>query len=96
MLYPRSEGSTFDSDYYVSTHMPLVGKTWPDVTWAVDLGGDDQPYHCIGHLAFDSTEAMGAAFGSPGAAEVMADPDAYPPPPRTGPSRSELLAALAA
>ena len=30
------------------------------------------------------------------AAEVMADPDAYPPPPRTGPSRTELLAALAA
>ncbi len=30
------------------------------------------------------------------AAEVMADPDAYPPPPRTGPSRAELLASLAA
>jgi hypothetical protein len=27
-------------------------------------------------------------------AAVMADPDAYPVPPRTGPSRSELLAAL--
>jgi 2-polyprenyl-6-methoxyphenol hydroxylase-like FAD-dependent oxidoreductase len=26
--------------------------------------------------------------------EIMADPDAYPPPPRTGPSRDELLAAL--
>ncbi len=27
-------------------------------------------------------------------AEVMADPDAYPPPEQTGPSRKELLAAL--
>jgi 2-polyprenyl-6-methoxyphenol hydroxylase-like FAD-dependent oxidoreductase len=27
-------------------------------------------------------------------AEVMADPDAYPPPERTGPTRDELLAAL--
>lgn len=29
------------------------------------------------------------------AAEVMAEPEAYPPPPREGPSREELLAALA-
>jgi len=28
-------------------------------------------------------------------AAVMADPDAYPPPEREGPSRHELLAALA-
>jgi hypothetical protein len=27
--------------------------------------------------------------------EVMSDPDAYPPPPRVGPTRAELLAALA-
>ena len=27
--------------------------------------------------------------------EVMADPDAFPPPPRTGPTRDELLAAVA-
>jgi hypothetical protein len=27
-------------------------------------------------------------------AAVMADPDAYPPPPREGPTRRELLAAL--
>jgi 2-polyprenyl-6-methoxyphenol hydroxylase-like FAD-dependent oxidoreductase len=26
--------------------------------------------------------------------EIMADPDSYPPPPRTGPTRDELLAAL--
>jgi hypothetical protein len=27
--------------------------------------------------------------------EVMADPDAFPPPPRTGPTRDELLAIVA-
>jgi hypothetical protein len=29
-------------------------------------------------------------------AEVMADPDAYPPPPTEGPGRRELLARLGA
>jgi hypothetical protein len=28
-------------------------------------------------------------------AAVMADPDAYPPPPRVGPTRSDLLTILA-
>jgi uncharacterized protein (TIGR02118 family) len=74
VLYPRSEGSTFDGDYYVKTHMPLVAAKWPSVTgWQADLGGPDQTYHCVGHIHFDSAEALGEAMGSPSTGEVMAD-----------------------
>jgi len=75
VLYPRSEGSTFDADYYVSTHMPLVKSTWGDAVtgWAVDMGVADQPHHCVGHVTFTSMDAFGAAMGGPGAATVMGD-----------------------
>jgi uncharacterized protein (TIGR02118 family) len=74
VVYPRSEGSTFDLDYYRSTHMPLVKEKWPSVVRTeVDLGGPDQPHHCIGHVVFPSVDAMAAAMSGPGAAVVMGD-----------------------
>jgi len=53
ILYPRSEGTTFDIDYYVSKHMPLVQKELGDTLkgYGVDEGirrGHPTPYHCVG------------------------------------------------
>ena len=28
VMYPENEGATFDMDYYLSTHMKLVGDKW--------------------------------------------------------------------
>ncbi len=28
VIYPKDESSTFDMDYYLGTHMPLVAKNW--------------------------------------------------------------------
>lgn len=28
VLYPGDEGSTFDMDYYVATHMPMAERAW--------------------------------------------------------------------
>ncbi|KAM0131541.1 hypothetical protein ACHAO1_007254 [Botrytis cinerea] len=28
VLYPKTETSTFDSDYYIQTYMPLVQEKW--------------------------------------------------------------------
>ena len=28
VIYPKDDSSTFDMDYYLSTHMPLVAKSW--------------------------------------------------------------------
>lgn len=30
VLYPKNPSSTFDMDYYLSSHMPLVLNTWKD------------------------------------------------------------------
>ena len=30
ILYPKTEDSTFDMDYYTSTHMPMVAKAFGD------------------------------------------------------------------
>jgi uncharacterized protein (TIGR02118 family) len=74
VLYPRSDNSTFDVDYYQQSHMPLVGKTWSQVSrWEVDLGGPDQPHHAVAHIVFPSAEAFGEAMSSPGTPAVMAD-----------------------
>ncbi len=31
VMYPENEGATFDMDYYLSTHMKLVGDKWGDM-----------------------------------------------------------------
>ena len=31
ILYPRAEGSTFDMDYYTSTHMPMLADAFGDL-----------------------------------------------------------------
>ena len=76
ILYPRSEGSTFDIDYYVSKHMATVQRELGDALkgCGVDEGiaGDNpQPYHCIGYLMFDSVDDFFA--GMAGAKETQAD-----------------------
>jgi uncharacterized protein (TIGR02118 family) len=69
ILYPRSEGTTFDIDYYVTKHIPLAQREMGDALKAVavdeGVGGDNPaPYFCIGHLSFDSTEDFVAAIGA--------------------------------
>jgi uncharacterized protein (TIGR02118 family) len=70
VMYPKSEGATFDMEYYKTKHMAIVDETIKPVKWEIDCGLDG-PYLAIGHLFFDSMEAMGAAMGNGAAA--MAD-----------------------
>jgi len=62
VLYPNSEGATFDMEYYCNTHMALVRRLLGDVLKgiAVDQGispqGSPAPFLAIGHLMFDSVE----------------------------------------
>jgi uncharacterized protein (TIGR02118 family) len=70
IMYPRSDDSTFDMDYYVTKHMPLVqrelGDQLKDAGVDEGLGGDQpSPFHCIGYLMFDSVDAFyGAVAGA--------------------------------
>lgn len=80
VLYPASPTTRFDIAYYAQRHMPMVrsklGKALRGT--AVDKGvsgaapGTAAPYHCVGHLMFDSVETFRAAF-DPHAREIMAD-----------------------
>jgi len=73
-LYPKGDDTTFDADYWLSKHMPLCSEKLPGlVRWEADLGTPDAPHHAAAHLFFESAEALGAAFSSPGARDVFAD-----------------------
>ncbi len=70
VMYPKSEGSTFDMDYYKSTHMDIVNRTMKPARTEIDSGVDG-PYMAVGHLFFDSMDAMGAGMADAG--DALAD-----------------------
>ena len=72
VLYPTTEGATFDHDYYRDQHVPLAVKTWGLSSAEIDRGVDG-PYVAAVHFRFDSPEAMQAAMAVPGTADVLAD-----------------------
>lgn len=74
VMYPNSEGATFDADYYVNTHMAMVKdlvgdackKTEVDVGLSKDEAGIPCSYIAMGHLYFDSVADFQKAFGPHG------------------------------
>lgn len=78
VLYPISDGTRFDYDYYLSTHMNLVGEHMgPHIERTLvtrgNAGGPDTPpsIYAIATIVFADQDAMGAAMKSSG--PVMAD-----------------------
>jgi len=72
VLYPSTEGATFDHDYYRDKHVPLAVKTWGLDGADIDKGVDG-PYVAAVHFRFESLDAMGAAMGVPGTMDVLSD-----------------------
>jgi uncharacterized protein (TIGR02118 family) len=72
VLYPTTEGATFDHDYYRDNHVPLAVSTWGLDGAEIDKGIDG-PYVAAVHFTFESIEAMQTAMGVPGTGDVMAD-----------------------
>ncbi len=72
VLYPKTEGATFDHDYYRDSHVPLAVKTWGLSGAEIDKGING-PYEAAVHFTFESMEAMGAAMSNPDTAAVQAD-----------------------
>jgi uncharacterized protein (TIGR02118 family) len=72
VFYPKSDGATFDHDYYRDKHVPLALKTWGMSDAEIDRGLDG-PYVAAVHFKFESQEALAAAMTAPGTPEVMAD-----------------------
>ena len=80
VMYPRTEGASFDMDYYVNKHMPMVAEKCGDALKGMNImeglagmqPGEPPLYVCVGALNFDSVEAFQGAFG-PHVAEIMGD-----------------------
>ena len=72
VMYPVTEGATFDHDYYRDHHVPLAVRTWGLDGAEIDKGIDG-PYVAVVHFRFESIEAMDAARAVEGSAAVSAD-----------------------
>ncbi len=73
ILYPKSDDSSFDMDYYTSTHMPLFAEVLGDACqgWGAATV-EDGKYHAVGWAMVESKDAFDAAMAS-GGAKVMGD-----------------------
>ena len=78
--YPTAGGSeSFNLDYYMKTHMPMVMDKWKSYglqNWAVNklsatADGSSVPYNIEAVLHFDSLEGFQAAAGSKDGEQVM-------------------------
>ena len=79
VMYPKQDDGNFDYDYYLNTHMPLVGERWADGLRGMEVyrglsgaGGATETYVTIANLKFDSVEAFQQALEAH-AQEIMGD-----------------------
>ncbi|KAL2428768.1 hypothetical protein ABEF95_006923 [Exophiala dermatitidis] len=80
VLYPADADATFDMDYYLKTHMPLVSekwgpyglKDWKVVQFAAGPDGS-KPYSVMALLTWDSVESIAKALNSEAAGVVLGD-----------------------
>ncbi len=73
MMYPVTDGATFDLDYYKTKHMGVYVEHTPGVVRFEIDEAIDGPYFMIGQIYFESMEALEAATNAPTAAEAWAD-----------------------
>ena len=84
VFYPNQDGKSFNMDYYVGTHIPMVKRLLGDACKgiAVEQGlaggapGAPATYAALGHLYFETVEAFQASFGA-NAGEILADVPNY-------------------
>jgi uncharacterized protein (TIGR02118 family) len=81
VLYPLSEGSTFDRDYYLNSHMPLTRDLFKsallkDEIWSgMSVPGLPATYEILLHMYFDSLESFASLQEH--SATLMADVPNY-------------------
>jgi uncharacterized protein (TIGR02118 family) len=80
VLYPKTESSHFDYEYYAAKHIPLVHARWDEMgllraeflRGVSQVDGATADYALLGTLVFDSNDAVHAALNAHGA-EIMGD-----------------------
>jgi uncharacterized protein (TIGR02118 family) len=70
ILYPQSDDSNFDMDYYTTKHMPMFAEALGEACkgWGVSAPG--AKYHAVAWTMVDSKAAFDAAMGEHGAAII--------------------------
>jgi len=84
ILYPNSDGKTFDMNYYSNNHMPMIADLLGDSLklFEIDNGlagrtPDDQiPFVAIGYLYFDNLSEFQNSF-APHAEKIRGDVQNY-------------------
>jgi uncharacterized protein (TIGR02118 family) len=76
VFYPKTEGATFDHNYYRNNHIPLALKTWGLGSAEIDFGLEG-PYVAAAHFRFESQDALAAAMARDGTPAVLADVPNY-------------------
>jgi len=75
IMYPVKEGTHFDMDYYLRSHMPMVqarltplGLKGVSAEKGISAGtaGSAVPFHCLGHMLFESLDAYLAGMKAHG------------------------------
>jgi len=73
VIYPADNGTTFDMDYYVGTHIPMVDAHMGDhiqqtlVTRGIAGGPDTPPgCHAVATMTFADQAALDAAMAAAG------------------------------
>jgi uncharacterized protein (TIGR02118 family) len=80
VLYPNGEGKTFDMDYYLNKHIPLVSGLLGEAVKGASIEkglaggapGSVAPYATMSNLYFESVDAFQNSFG-PNVDEIMGD-----------------------
>ena len=72
VLYPSTEGATFDHEYYEEHHMALLHQHWAPERLEVDRGVSG-PYVAGVHVWFADQDALNTAFAAPGTGPIMED-----------------------
>lgn len=77
LLYPKSDDSTFDMDYYTTSHMPMFAEALGDACqgWGAATVTSGK-YHAVGWATVSSQDAFDAAMGEHGA-KIMGDVPNY-------------------
>lgn len=68
ILYPRADDSTFDMDYYTSTHLPMVAKPFGDAcrSWGAATVASGS-YSAMGWLMIENMDSFNAVTTEHGA-----------------------------